>query len=208
MAKELPYFKFNAGKWIAGDITLCSMEAQGVFINMLSHYWNKGCSMSLANAKQRFSKYEASLDELLYQKIILLDEDENIIVDFLDEQMNEFINVSEKRALAGAKGGKAKAKQVLSKPLAKPSNIEKRREEKSIVSLQSFFLKEVQKFEDRYPKEMLVAFYNYWSEPNKANTKMRKDLEKTWDTTRRLITWYNRSHFTNHKKVNHDSDFD
>jgi hypothetical protein len=30
---------------------------------------------------------------------------------------------------------------------------------------------------------------DYWSEPNKSNTKFRYELEKTWDTERRLKTW-------------------
>src|SRR5688572_19799980 len=40
-----------------------------------------------------------------------------------------------------------------------------------------------------YPVKTLEAFYNYWSEPNKGNSKMRFELEKTWHTGRRLGTW-------------------
>ena len=125
MAKELPYFKWFPSEWVTGDITLCDMEAQGIFANLICYYWMKNCSMSLANAKQRFSKHEASFESLLKQDIIKVDENENIIIDFLDEQMNEFINVSEKRAIAGARGGKANAKQMLSKAKAKSSNKDK-----------------------------------------------------------------------------------
>ena len=128
MTKDLPYFKWFPGKYITGDITLCSMEAQGVFANCCNYYWTKHCSMSLANAKQRYSNNEAALNELLSKDIIKQDEEENIIIEFLDEQMQEFINVSEKRAISGAKGGRAKAKQVLSKVVAKSSNKEKEKE--------------------------------------------------------------------------------
>jgi hypothetical protein len=41
-------------------------------------------------------------------------------------------------------------------------------------------------------------------EPNKSNTKFRYELEKTWDTERRLKTW-NQNNFgnnTNKKKKN------
>lgn len=130
MSKELPYYKFHPAEWIKGDITLCSMEAQGVFINLCSYYWLKDCSISLANAKQRFSKNEASIDELLNNEIISLDENENVIINFLDEQMQEFIDISQKRALAGREGGLAKAKQKSGKPVAKLSNKEKIREDK------------------------------------------------------------------------------
>lgn len=50
-----------------------------------------------------------------------------------------------------------------------------------------------------YTKEMLTEFFDYWSEPNKKG-KMRWELEKTWDVSRRLKRW-----FDNQKKWNADS---
>lgn len=43
----------------------------------------------------------------------------------------------------------------------------------------------------QYPKEMVRAFFDYWSELNKSGTKMRFELEKTWETSKRLQTWAN-----------------
>ncbi len=40
-----------------------------------------------------------------------------------------------------------------------------------------------------FSKEMLRNFYNHWSEPNKSKTKMRWEMEKTWDLHRRLLKW-------------------
>ena len=44
-------------------------------------------------------------------------------------------------------------------------------------------------FVSKYGKEMVRAFFDYWSEPNKSHTKMRFELERTWDVKRRLKTW-------------------
>lgn len=41
----------------------------------------------------------------------------------------------------------------------------------------------------KYGKQMLQDFYEYWSEPNPSNTKMRFELQKTWDVDRRLARW-------------------
>ena len=41
----------------------------------------------------------------------------------------------------------------------------------------------------QYGREMVRAFFNYWSEPNKSHSKMRFELERTWDVARRLGTW-------------------
>ena len=46
---------------------------------------------------------------------------------------------------------------------------------------------------DQYTKDMLINFIQYWTEPNKSKSKMRFELEKTWDTSRRLATWEKRS---------------
>ena len=47
-------------------------------------------------------------------------------------------------------------------------------------------------FVGQYPKEMIRAFFDYWSELNKSGTKMRYELEKTWELPRRLAAWANR----------------
>jgi hypothetical protein len=48
---------------------------------------------------------------------------------------------------------------------------------------------EVSLYKGVFPEKMLKEFYNYWSEPNPSKTKMKKELQKTWDTKRRLNTW-------------------
>lgn len=44
----------------------------------------------------------------------------------------------------------------------------------------------------QYPKGMIRAFFDYWSELNKSETKMRYKLEKTWELSKRLATWASR----------------
>jgi len=158
MAKELPYYKFSPGEWLRGDITLCSFEAQGVFISLCSYYWMKDCSMSLANAKLRFRGNEASVEELVSMGIIELDKDDNIIIKFLDEQMSEFLNISEKRAKSGSLGGQANAKQKEAKGVANSSYIDIDKEididNKSINTLMSEL-----KSSD-HPHEKIA--YNFW----------------------------------------------
>lgn len=47
-------------------------------------------------------------------------------------------------------------------------------------------------FKQKYSIDLLKNFFNYWTEPNKSKTKMRFELEKTWDLSRRLETWAKR----------------
>ena len=56
------------------------------------------------------------------------------------------------------------------------------------------FINEMNKeIHTKYTKELRRAFFDYWTEPNKSKTKMRFELEKTWDTGRRLARWANNS---------------
>ena len=49
------------------------------------------------------------------------------------------------------------------------------------------FFNEVMSF-NNYSKEMLTEFFEYWSEPTKKGI-MKKELQKTWSTSRRLKNW-------------------
>lgn len=60
---------------------------------------------------------------------------------------------------------------------------------KSIEERQKAFYDTLRPYVNKYPKEMLRAFYDWWSEPNRRRTKLRVELEKTWDLPRRLATW-------------------
>jgi len=44
-----------------------------------------------------------------------------------------------------------------------------------------------------YKPAMLNDFFLFWTEPNRTETKLRYELEKTWSTKRRLNTWNSRS---------------
>ena len=55
-----------------------------------------------------------------------------------------------------------------------------------------------------YGKDMIRQFYDYWTEPNKSRTKMRYELERTWDTKRRLNTWASREKI-NRRRTNYDT---
>lgn len=68
--------------------------------------------------------------------------------------------------------------------------------------------KTIKEFEIKYSLDLINEFLDYWTEPNKSGTKMRWELEKTWDTARRLKTWASRSKIFNKshtKKFGHQS---
>jgi hypothetical protein len=75
------------------------------------------------------------------------------------------------------------------------TNVEVKKDELSLTKTMGLlekrsenFKKTLEPFEPIYG-DMIQDFYDYWTEPNKSHTKMRFELEQTWDTKRRLNTW-------------------
>ncbi len=60
---------------------------------------------------------------------------------------------------------------------------------RNLDTVSNKFLLEVSAFKELYSVEMLEAFVDYWTEPNKSKTKLRYELQKTFDVSRRLKTW-------------------
>lgn len=64
-------------------------------------------------------------------------------------------------------------------------------------------------FIPEFSKETIRAFYDYWSEPNRSLTKMKWELERTWDIKRRLTKWKeNEGKFSNkpaQQEIQHNS---
>lgn len=78
-----------------------------------------------------------------------------------------------------------KAEQARKLAAAKAATL-KRKEE---------FYKSLIPYVERYDKIMIRAFFDYWSELNKSETKMRFETNKTWEVAKRLATWANKEKF-------------
>jgi hypothetical protein len=53
------------------------------------------------------------------------------------------------------------------------------------------FTKYTKNPEGMYTPEIIKEFFEYWKEPNKSKSKMRFEMEKTWDLKLRLVRWGN-----------------
>lgn len=57
-----------------------------------------------------------------------------------------------------------------------------------------------QVYRQPFPVDILDEFFDYWTEPNRSESKMRFEMEKTWHLGRRLKRWasirFNRPDYT------------
>lgn len=60
---------------------------------------------------------------------------------------------------------------------------------KTIDDRRSDFHESLRPYIQTYGEDMIIAFYNYWVEKNPKGTKMRFEMEKTFELSRRLATW-------------------
>jgi len=121
--KDLPFFKFNVTEWTQGDITLLSLAAQGLFINICCYYWTRGCKVEYDKLQKRLSYPKSVYSELVREGVLKV-EDNKVIIEFLDEQLRDRKQRSEINRKNGKKGGlksskkKADAKQEVSESVA------------------------------------------------------------------------------------------
>lgn len=71
----------------------------------------------------------------------------------------------------------------------KPPTLPKSNLKETLPNRKNQFYDHVAEFKETYPKEMLRKFYDYWSELNPSGTKMKFELQKTWELSKRLATW-------------------
>ena len=125
------------------------------------------------------------------------------------ERMDE---LKQKRIEAGRKGGIASAKVKQKPSTAKALNNTKlnntklnKTKENKIDKRVEKFKKQVFEFSNQYHSDLLNNFFTYWSEPNKSNTKMKYELQQTFDIKRRLSTW-DRNSFGSFKRDDNSLD--
>ena len=208
MAKELPYFKFEPNQWENGNIQMLSREDKGLFMDLCSMYWSRLGDVPLKLAVQKLCAGNATaLNSLCDEKIIEVIEG-NIFIKFLSEQLNEFEDTSKQNS-KNAKEGWEKRRKIKEESernatalipqcesdAIREDNIKENNKKESKPSLETrslTFKSELIPFKQNYSIDMLKSFYDYWTEPNHSKTKMRYEMEKTFDVDRRLKTWSKR----------------
>ena len=111
MSKELPYFQYEPAEYLAGDIVICSLQAQGLFAIIQCLYWQKECSLNARQVLKRYN-HEDLLDELVEESIIKIDDQGEIQISFLDEQFEELLKRKKRLSKAGKKGAEAKKEKL------------------------------------------------------------------------------------------------
>jgi len=97
--------------------------------------------------------------------------------------------------------GQQMIQQTDSKQDTNKNDKKKKNEENNFKTIsEDDFRQELLSYKEKYPNDMLAAFFKYWTEPDPKG-RMRFQLERTWETSRRLSTWSKNSRNNNQQHV-------
>ena len=148
------------------------------------------------------------IEEIVFNYDLFIIEDDRFYSDSLKRRLEKMDEMKQKRVEAGRKGGIASAKIKQKSSNAKPLNKTKQTKQTKLNNIDKRaekFKEQVFEFSNQYHSDLLNNFYDYWSEPNKSNTKMKFELQQTFDIKRRLSTW-DRNNFNSIKRNDNSLD--
>lgn len=117
MAKELPYFQFEPAAYLTGNIQFCSLEEQGIYINICAMYWQRSCDITKDQLVRKFGA--DNVNRLIVEGVIKVRKDDDIFIEFLDEQWSRISDSKKVLSEAGKKGAYIKKQANLKPPLNK-----------------------------------------------------------------------------------------
>lgn len=154
------FFKFEYESWIAGTAFL-SRKEKGAYIDLLCIQADKG-HLTFETIKEVLNGDFDCWDKLKSK--------------FGVDEKGLYYN---KKLESVKQPAKTKQEVIIDR-----AKIEQRIKENKLK-----FYEDCKPYLEKYPKEMLRAFYNYWTELNNSHTKMRYELQQTFELSRRLATW-------------------
>jgi DNA-binding transcriptional regulator YhcF (GntR family) len=78
----------------------------------------------------------------------------------------------------------------------------KEKKEKNIKDKKEVFQAELDKHKNDFSSEVLISFFNYWTEETKNNGRLRFEDQKFWNLSTRLSSWTNFKKTENKKTFN------
>jgi hypothetical protein len=218
--RDQPYLPLYVQDFLTDEkLNMCSASTQGVYIKIMCLFHksenyggillkqkDKQKSSDILNFALKFAKLlpfdlqtiSSALNELIDEEVLKIEG--NFI--FQKRMINDY-NLSIERAKSGSKGGKNTQNKYKNFALAKnEANTEYENEYKNedvnIIERESNFKKKLFEFSE-YPENTLIDFFNYWSQHGEKDKKMLFEKQKSFEISKRLITWIKNEHKFNGK---------
>lgn len=217
---NLQWFKFSPADWMMGRIQRQPAQVQVDFLRVCCQYWKNEGNYSIEDAKlEAMDSYET-----LVKYRIIKEEGNDIVIDFLDEQLESIEDRRKQASEAGKRSAEARKRRAKSndrsttvqRPINEGSTesnrVEERREEKRRVDknreddgIKPPSLEEVISYfdENGYTKESATKMWEYYEESRKPRGIVWKDgrgnTVKNWKQKARSI-WFKDDNLKSNKE--------
>ena len=171
-------FRFSA----TGEVSDLSNPAADMLLKVMikqlrddKEKYDRKCEKNKENSAKRFNDGYRTISNdndgyrTMTDKDKELDKDRDKDKDYLKDKEKTNVNVSKKESEKVGVAAEAATSA---------------RKEKFYASLVPFV--------DKYGKDMIREFFDYWSEMNRSKSKMRFEQQTTWELALRLKTWADR----------------
>ncbi len=179
MGKD-PAFLFYPNDYIGGTMGM-TFEEKGAYMEVLMMQFNRG-HMTTHMIGQTIGQLWDTV------KVKFIQDDKGLWYNerLEQEQMKrqEFTK-SRRNNVSGVNQYTKTSKKELGHMTEHMENENRDRDRDKVKDRELIFKSEVQKFNSPHEYE----FLEYWTEQNKSGTKMRFEMERTWDLKRRLSRW-------------------
>jgi len=213
MSKKLPAFMLYTGDWLKDpQLSICSPATRGIWIDLICSMWeNDRCGKVSGTLEQlsrlarcsviEIKKSVKEMEQNKAAKITYCNGVYRICNRRMHRDYKERINARDRvnKYRAKRKGVTAKETQVKRKSNKKVttlssysvSNKEKKDKKKKVLKdrINDFILK-VKANSSKYDDVMICSFIDYWTEHNDSGSKMRFEMQQTFDINRRLSRWH------------------
>ena len=139
------------------------------------------------------------IEEIVFNYDLFEVEDDKFYSRSLKRRMEKLDDKKKVRAEAGRKGGKASAKvkqKSTDAQAVKESKVNKTKENNTNKRYDKFE-DDVRNYQSLFGEDVIEDFISYWTEENKSGTKMKFEMQPTWDTKRRIQRWVDNDYSNN-----------
>lgn len=172
------------------DVSELTLQEKGFYRELIDECFLKSSSKIELN-ERTFCRLHGINSRTFTKVLRKLHESSLIVLENIEGTIISVPSTSKRLGVVeqSSNGGKAKALSIEKKSAKEKEKSNTKEKENIIDDRKLKFASTLTPFVDKYGKEMIREFYEYWTEPNKSNTKFKQELEQTWSLDRRLETW-------------------
>lgn len=171
-------------------------EGYGIYFALIELLFSEGNRLCLDDIESLAFGLQCKPDIL---KVIIMNFDLFVIEDncFYSKRLDNIMNEIESKSIKASENAKKRWNNTNAMPKHNDSNAIKLNKSKLNKTKSNDILLRLEAFQKNVFNikdidiEDKKAFIDYWSEANKSGTKMRFEMEKTWDLGRRIKRWVN-----------------